>query len=88
MKSINTTLLAAGLLAASLTIAGQVAAADVFDEMLDVCLKDKKGVVIHTNGQAISGRVIKVSAETVEISSREYPRIVIRRDRIDAMAHN
>lgn len=88
MKSFTPTLLAAAVLAASLTIAGQAAAADVFDEVLDTCLKDKKGVVIHVNGQAISGRVVKVSAEAVEMSSREHPRIVIRRDRIDAMAHN
>lgn len=77
-----------GLLAASLLASGYAAAADVFDEILEACLKDKKGAVIYVDGQSIAGRVVKVGGEAIEVSSREFPRIVIKRDRINAVASN
>ncbi len=77
-----------GLLAASLLASGYAAAADVFDEILEICLKEKKSTVIHVDGQGIAGRVVKVGTEAIEISSREYPRIVIKRERINAVASN
>ncbi|HNI08520.1 MAG TPA: hypothetical protein PLL24_10505, partial [Thiobacillaceae bacterium] len=61
---------------------------DAFDQVLDVSLKEKKGVVLYVKGQAISGRVTKVDNENVELTSREFIRIVVRRDRIDAVAGN
>jgi hypothetical protein len=61
---------------------------DAFDQALDVSLKEKKGVVLYVKGQAISGRVTKVDNENVELTSREFARIVVRRDRIDAVAGN
>lgn len=79
-----------GLLAASLVASGlaRAGANEVFDEALEVSLKEKKGVVVHVNGQAISGRVTKLGTEAIELTSREFVRIVIRRDRIDAVSGN
>lgn len=61
---------------------------DAFDPLLEVSLKEKKGVVLYVKGQAIPGRVTKVDNENVELTSREFVRIVVRRDRIDAVAGN
>ena len=61
---------------------------DAFDQALDVSLKEKKGVVLYVKGQAIPGRVTKVDNENVELTSREFDRIVVRRDRIAAVAGN
>lgn len=64
------------------------AASDPFEEVLQASLSDRKGVLVYVNGQAIPGRVTQLSPETVELSSQEFRRIVIRRDRIDAVAGN
>lgn len=83
-------LLTLGLLLSSLAGAGLTYAAPVdgFDETLEISLKEKKGVMVYIDGQAIAGRVSKISSDSVELVSREYARIVIRRDRIDAVAGN
>jgi hypothetical protein len=64
------------------------AASDVFNELLEASMKDKKGVMVYAKGQAIGGRVTKITAEAIEMTGREYGRIVIRRDSIDAVAGN
>ena len=77
---------AAMLGAASLaTIA---APTDAFNDLLEASLKDKKGVMLYVKGQAIGGRVTKVTAEAVELTGREYTRIVVRKDAIDGVAGN
>ncbi len=78
------------LFAAALTAAVSAHAApnDAFDPLLEASLKEKKGVVLYVRGQAIPGRVAKVDSENVELTSREFARIVVRRDRIDAVAGN
>jgi len=64
------------------------AASDPFEEVLQASLTDRKGVMVYVDGQAIPGRVTKLGPETVEISSQEFRRIVVRRDRINAVAGN
>ena len=59
-----------------------------FTELLEASLKDRKGVVVYVKGQAIAGRVTRISADAVELTSREYTRIVVRRDAIDGVAGN
>jgi hypothetical protein len=78
-------LLALGLLAAGAAVA---APADAFNEVLEASLKDKKGVMVYVKGQAIGGRVTKLTADAVELSGREYSRIVVRKDAIDGVAGN
>lgn len=64
------------------------AAAEPFVELLEASLKDRKGVVLYLKGQAVSGRVTRLSSDTVELTSREFTRIVVRRDAIDGVAAN
>ncbi|MEW6677927.1 MAG: hypothetical protein AB1421_08400 [Pseudomonadota bacterium] len=80
----------AALLAAAMATAfsAQASAGDAFEQALNTSLTEKKGVVLYVNGQAIPGRVTKLEKDSVELSSREYARIVVRRERIDAVAGN
>ena len=55
-------------------------------EILEASQNDKKGVMLYVKGQSIAGAVVKVGADTVELRSREYSRIVVRIDAIDAVA--
>ena len=90
MKQHGKHLTMAGLALAILGLStlAQAAMPDPFDEVLQASLAERKGVTIHANGQAIPGRVTKLGTDTVELSSQEFRRIVVRRDRIDAVAGN
>jgi hypothetical protein len=63
-------------------------ASEPFVELLETSLKDRKGVVVYVKGQAIAGRVTRLTADAVELTSREYTRIVLRRDAVDGVAGN
>lgn len=78
------------LLAILLVVAAPAwsATTELFTEVLESSLKDRKGVVLYVKGQAIMGRVTKLTPDAVELSSREYARIIIRRDVIDGVAGN
>jgi len=52
-------------------------------------LKEKKGLTFYVNGQTIAGAVTRfIGEDAVEVKNREFGRIVIRLDRIDAVAAN
>ena len=55
-------------------------------EILETSQNEKKSVTLYINGQSIGGGVVKVSEDIVELRSREYSRIVVRIDAIDAIA--
>jgi hypothetical protein len=55
-------------------------------ELLEASQNEKKGIMLYVKGQSIAGAVVKISADTVELRSREYSRIVVRIDAIDAAA--
>ena len=58
----------------------------MFKSILEASQNEKKGLTLYVKGQAIPGLVLKIDAETVEMRSREYSRIVVRIDSIDAAA--
>jgi hypothetical protein len=58
----------------------------MFQQILEASLSEKKSVNIYIGGQSLGGGVVKLNADTVEIRSREYSRIVIRLESIDAVA--
>ena len=55
-------------------------------EILEASQTEKKGVMVYVKGQSIGGAVVKISGDTVELRSREYSRIIVRIDAIDAVA--
>jgi hypothetical protein len=62
--------------------------AQAFKELLEMSQKEKKGLTFYVNGQVIAGGVIRITEDAVEIKNREFGRIIIRLDRIDAVAAN
>ena len=63
--------------------------AQAFKELLEMSLKEKKGLTFYVNGQTIVGGVTRfIGDDAVEVKNREFGRIIIRLDRIDAVAAN
>jgi hypothetical protein len=58
----------------------------MFKSLLEASQQEKRGVVLYVKGQQIAGAVLRIDAETVEMRNREYSRIVVRLDSIDAAA--
>jgi hypothetical protein len=58
----------------------------MFRSILEASQSEKKGLMLYVKGQMISGIVVKIDAESVELRSREYGRIVVRIDSLDAAA--
>ena len=76
----------AASLAADSTLVGKDN--DAMRELLEASQNEKKGIMLYLKAQSISGIVVKTTSETVELKSREYTRIVVRVDAIDAAAMN
>lgn len=55
-------------------------------ELFEASQNDKKGLMLYVKGQSIAGVVVKVGGDTLELRSREYTRIVVKIDAIDAVA--
>ena len=58
----------------------------MFQQILEASQNEKKGIMLYVKGHQIAGVVTKVSADSVELRSREYSRIVVRIDSVDAAA--
>jgi len=74
--------------AAAMPFAGSAIGKDssMFRSILEASQTEKKGLTLYVKGQAIPGMVVKIDAETVELRSREYSRIVVKIESIDAAA--
>jgi hypothetical protein len=60
-----------------------------FQELFERSQKEKKGLTFYVSGQTISGVVVKlIGTEAVEIRNQTCGRIIIRMERIDALAIN
>lgn len=55
-------------------------------DVLQLSLKEKKGVTFFLPGQTVAGVVTKIADEAVEARSQTYSRIVIRLDQVLAVA--
>lgn len=65
-------------------------AADVpagIEQALATALQDKRGITLYVGGQAIGGAVTRIEpGKWVELKNQTSSRIVVRIDRIDAIA--
>jgi hypothetical protein len=59
---------------------------DAMKELLEASQNDKKGVMLYVKGQSIGGVVVKIAGDLVELRNREFSRIVVRMEAIDAAA--
>jgi hypothetical protein len=61
--------------------------ATAVEEVLNQSLTQKKGMAIHIGGQIINAIFVKrIDANTIEVKNQSYGRILIRMDRVDAIA--
>ena len=70
---------------------GAASAADPasgLEQALAAAQQDKRGITLYVNGQAIGGAVTRVEPgrRWVELKNRTYGKIIVRIDRIDAIA--
>ena len=57
------------------------------EEVLNQSLTQKKGVAIYVGGQVINAIFVKrIDANTIEVKNQTFGRIIIRMDRVDAIA--
>ncbi len=60
-----------------------------FQELFEISQKERRGLMFFLNGQTVGGLVIRmIGTEAVEVRNQTYSRIIIRLDRIDAVALN
>jgi hypothetical protein len=60
-----------------------------FQELFDYSLKEKKGLTFFVQGQTIVGVVTKIVGEdAIDVRNQSSNHIIIRLDRIDAVAAN
>jgi hypothetical protein len=58
-----------------------------FDELITFSLNEKKGLTFYVAGTEIGGVVVKRHEDGVlELRSQQYRRILLRLDRVDAVA--
>lgn len=63
------------------------AVASAFDELIDFSMNEKKGLTFFVAGQEVGGMVVKRHDDGVlELRSQQYRRILLRLDRVDAVA--
>jgi hypothetical protein len=83
------------LLAVLLAFACQALAADPptatdfraeLKAMLERSKAERKGLEFHVNGQTLAGGVVTVLDDAVVVANQQYGRVLIRLDRIDAVA--
>lgn len=91
-----TALLPAALMLTTLAAAAQDSAApaalkplDTFEREVLAALKashqQRRGIVVHVGGEAIGGVVTGIGTDVVSLANREHARILVRRERIDAV---
>ncbi len=62
-------------------------ASTAVEEVLNQSLAQKKGMAIYIGGQIINAIFVKrLDANTIEVKNQTFGRIIIRLDRVDAIA--
>ncbi|UXI69906.1 hypothetical protein [Tahibacter amnicola] len=57
-----------------------------FHELFEASRANKRGVTLYLAGQTLEGVVVRCDEGSLELTSQQYGRIVVRTDRIDAAA--
>lgn len=61
--------------------------ANNIEQMLGTAQQEKRSVMLYVGGQAIGGAVLRIEpGRSVELRNQQYGRIVVRLDRVDAVA--
>ena len=65
-----------------------VGSAQAFQDLLELSLKEKKGLTFRVKGKAFPGVVIRLFSTTVEVRKPDHARVLIRLDRLESVALN
>jgi hypothetical protein len=58
---------------------------DPFASVYETSRDEKKGVILHFEGQSVGGRVVRVTEDVVELTSREFARLLVKRSAVAAV---
>jgi hypothetical protein len=60
---------------------------ELFKELIEASLKEKRGLTIFIKGQTIAGIVTQIiGLEAIEVRNQTFSKVIIRLDAVDAMA--
>jgi hypothetical protein len=80
-------LLACAVLMLACSSAAAAESLQGIEQALHAAQQDKRGITLYVNGQAIGGAVTRVEpGQWVELRNQSAGRIIVRLDRIDAVA--
>ncbi len=59
-----------------------------FRELLELSQRERRGLTFYVNGQPLAGWVVAIleNGAAVEVRSQAHSRLIIRLDRVDAVA--
>jgi histidine ammonia-lyase len=61
--------------------------AAAYDELFNLSLTQKKGLSVYVGGQVVVGVFVKrIDTNTIELRSQQFAKIIVRLDRVDAIA--
>ena len=61
---------------------------DAYQDLLKESLEKKSGLTFYVNGEIIPGFVMRMDDDGyIEVRNQEHGRVIIRMDRVDAIAH-
>ena len=62
-------------------------AAAAYEELFNLSLSQKRGLSVYVGGQVVVGVFVKrIDANTIELRSQQFAKIIVRLDRVDAIA--
>lgn len=86
-RRLGAALLLASALWALPTMAQAAEPVRAIEALLAAAQQDKRGVTLHVNGQIVAGGVVRIEpGHWVELRNPQFGRIVVRLDRVDAVA--
>ena len=60
---------------------------ELFRELIELSLNEKRGVTVYFNGQSIAGVVVNITgSEALELRNQTFRRIIVRLETIEAVA--
>jgi hypothetical protein len=60
---------------------------ELFRELIEISLNEKRGLTVYFNGQSVAG-VVKniIGGEAIELRNQTFSRIVVRLETVEAVA--
>ena len=66
--------------------AAQIKMAEKWQALFEWSQKERRGLTFYIQGNTVAGIVVQIGQDFVEVRNQEYGSIIIKLDRIDAVA--